>query len=353
MNKNLLKTLLCLFAVAAAPDYASYAQDTKGLTRSIIINNGDTIVNGKKFNELDKNERAKLRDEFKEMEKNFRAGSRIHSEENKLILRRDGKGQNEDVVITRDGKEPHILYWNDDIASIGANVRSFKFDGKAPADIRIFKNKGDSIIFNKDFQVFSFGGDSTMRFNIHADSLLKRFNFNIDGLDSNIRKRVITMNRDMIPGRPGRIIGGNGAPMVYERGNFDAFGGRNNSSSFNYSHTDKDGVSSRMSIRISEPNKEQLKKITGVESPTKSLEVNDLTLFPNFSTGKMTLSFNLASKGAAKINVFDSDMKSIFSEDASNISGQYVKQLILPKNGIYYISISQNGSWFVKRLIKE
>lgn len=67
----------------------------------------------------------------------------------------------------------------------------------------------------------------------------------------------------------------------------------------------------------------------------------------------MTLSFNLASKGAAKINVFDSDMKSIFSEDASNISGQYVKQLILPKNGIYYISISQNGSWFVKRLIKE
>ena len=353
MKKNILKTLLCLFAIAAvAPDYAAYGQEKKGLTRSIIINNGDTTVNGKKFNELNKDERAKLREEFKEMEKNFRGGGTIRSRNNDVVIRR-GSGSNEDVVITRDGKEPHILYWNDDIGSIGANVRSFNFDRKMPGELKVFKHNGDSMFIDKDFQVFSFGGDSSMNFNFNADSLLKGFSFKMDGLDSNLRKRVITMHRDMVPGRPGgMILRGNGPPRVFERGNLESFN-RNNSSSFNYNHTDKDGISSRMNIRIGDANKEQLKKITGAETITKSLDVSDLTLFPNFSSGKMTLSFNLASKGAAKVSVLDSDMKSVFTDDAANFSGNYVKQLTPPKNGVYYITVSQNGNWFVKRLAKE
>ncbi|SKB75559.1 T9SS type A sorting domain-containing protein [Daejeonella lutea] len=353
MKKSLLKSLLCLFAVAAvAPDYASYAQDSKGLTRSIIINNGDTTVNGKKFSELDKSEKAKLREEFKEMEKNFGTGPGKRSEERRVVVGRGGDNS-KDIIVTRDGKEPHVLYWNDDIASIGANVRSFKFDGKAPGEIRILKNGDDSVLINRDFQVFTFGGDSTTRFNLNTDSLLKRFNFNVDGLDSNIRKRVIAMNRNMVPGRPGRVLEGNRTPMIFEHGDFSTFGTRNNSSSFNYSHTDKDGISSRMNIRISDANKDQLKKITGTESIPKILDVSDLTLFPNFSSGKMTLSFNIASKGNTKISVLNSDMKSIFADEVVNLNGNYVKQLTLPKNGVYYVNISQNGSWFVKKLVKE
>jgi hypothetical protein len=353
MKKTLLKSLLSLLAIAAvAPDYASYAQEAKGLTRSIIINNGDTTVNGKKFNELDKNERAKLREEFKEMEKTFGTGSGIRSDESRVVIRKGGNGGNQDVVITRDGKAPHILYWNDDIASIGANVRSFKSDRKMPGDINIFKNDGDSMFLNKDFQVFTFGGDSSLKLKFNADSLLKGFSFNVDGLDSNLRNRVITMRHDIVTRRPYGIVGSNPAPMIFDRGNLEPFAGRNNSSSFNYSHTDKDGISSRMNIRISDANKEQLKRITGTET-TKSLDVNDLTLFPNFSSGKMTLSFNVASKGTAKINVLNSDMKSIFTDEAANLSGSYVKQLTLPKNGVYYISVNQNGNWFVKRLVKE
>ncbi len=346
MKKNLLKSLVCLFAVAAvAPGYASYAQEAKGLTRSIIINNGDTTVNGKKFSELDKSEKAKLREEFKEMEKNFRSGN---------VVIRKGGGGNQDVVISRNGKEPNILFWNDDKGSTGANVRSFNFDRKMPGDIRVFKHNGDSMFFDKDFQVFSFGGDSSMNFKFNADSLLKGFDFKMDGLDSNIRKRIITMHRDMAPGRPGVTIPrGNAAPRLFEREAPGAFGSGNNSSSFNYSHTDKDGISSRMNIRISDANKDYLKKITGAETITKSLEVSDLTLFPNFSNGKMTLSFNIASRGTAKVGVLDSDMKSIFTDEAANFSGNYVKQLSLPKNGVYYVSVNQNGNWFVKRLVKE
>jgi len=134
---------------------------------------------------------------------------------------------------------------------------------------------------------------------------------------------------------------------------FPSLRDKNNSSTLAYVHTDKDGISSRMSLLISDANKDQLNKITGNETITKPLEVSDLTLFPNFSSGKMTLSFNVASKGNAKISVLDSDMKTIFTDEAANFSGNYVKQLTLPKNGVYYVAVSQNGNWFVKRMVKE
>ena len=349
MNKNLLKSLLCLLAIAAAaPYYAAYAQDTDGLKRSIIITNGDTTVNGKKFSELKKDERAKLREEFKEMEKNFRGNSSINPRENKVIIQKEG-GKNKEIVITRDGKESNTLFWNDDI---GAEVRSFNFDSKRPGDLRVLKHNGDSLLIDKDIRVFSFYGDSRMNFKFNVDSLMSGFEFS--GIDSNLRKRVITMHREMAPGRPGGMVfRGDGPGVEIERRAFPGLMERNNSSSFNYSHTDKDGIASRMNIRISDANKDQLKKITGAETIAKSLDVIDLTLFPNFSSGKMTLSFNVASKGNAKISVLDSDMKSIFTDEATNFSGNYVKQLSLPKNGVYYVTVNQNGNWFVKRLVKE
>lgn len=351
MKENILKTLLCLFALAAvAPDYAAFGQDLKGVTRSIIINNGDTTVNGKKFRELNKDEQAKLREEFKEMEKNFRGNSHMRSRGNNKVVGR-GRGTNEEIVISRDGKEPKILVWNDNIDDM---VERLNIGINRPRDLNMFKHNGDSIFFDKDFQVFSFRGDSSMHFKFNADSILKGFNFKMDGLDSSFRKRVITMHRDMVPGRPGGMMQrGDGRSFEIERKAFPGFMERNNSSTFNYNHIDKDGISSHMNIRIGDANKDQLKKIIGAETITKSLEVSDLTFFPNFSSGKMTLSFNVAGKGSTKVSVLDSDMKAIFTDEAANFSGNYVKQLTLPKNGVYYVTVSQNGNWFVKRVIKE
>lgn len=349
MKKNLVKSLLCLFAIAAvAPDYAAHGQEKNGLKRSVTINNGDTTVNGKKFSELSNDERAKLREEFKEMEKNFKGGSSVRTPGNEVIIRKEGGG-NKEIVITREGKEPNVLFWNDDI---GAQVRTYNFKNKVPGDLRVFRHNGDSTFFDEDIKVFRFDGDSSMNFKFNVDSLMSRFE--VFGLDSNLRKRVITMNRERAPGMPGaRVFRGDGPAMGFEKRLFPNTMERNNSSSFNYNHTDKDGISSHMNIRIGDASREQLKRITGSETITKSLLVSDLTLFPNFSSGKMTLSFNLASKGSAKINVLDSDMKSVFTDEATNFTGNYVKQLTLPKNGVYYVSVSQNGNWFVKRLVKE
>lgn len=349
MKKKQLKCLLCLFAIAVvAPDYAAHGQEKSGLKRSVMINNGDTTVNGKKFNELSNDERAKLREEFKEMEKNFKGGAPGRTRGNEVIIKKEGDG-NKEIIITREAKEPNVLLWNDDI---GAEVRTYNFKNKKPGDLKVLRHNGDSILFGKDIQMFSFDGDSSMNFKFNVDSLMS--GFEASGLDSNIRKRVITMHREMAPGRPGDMVFRGDAPGVeIERRIFPGSMERNNSSSFNYNHTDKDGISSRMNIRMSDVNKDQLKKITGTETNTKSLDVSDLTLFPNFSSGKMTLSFNVASKGNAKISILDSDMKSIFTDEATNFSGNYVKQLSLPKNGVYYVTVNQNGNWFVKRLVKE
>jgi len=351
MKKKILKTLLCLFAMAVvATEYSAFGQDHKGITRSIIINNGDTTVNGKKFRELNKDEQAKLREEFKEMDKNFRGSSAIRSEGNNVVIRRFGSDK-EGVVPGRNEKEPNVLYWNDNIDD---KVGSFGFNIDRPRAFNMLKHNGDSMLFDKDFQVFSFGGDSSMSFKFNADSLIKSFNFKMDGLDSNLRKRVITMHRDMVTGRPGGMtLRVDGPAFEIERRAFPGMMERNNSSLFNYNHTDKDGISSRMSIRIGDANKDQLKKIIGAETIIKTLEVSDLTLFPNFSSGKMTISFNVTSNGTAKVSVLDSDLKSIFTDETANFSGNYVKQLTLPKNGVYYVTVSQNGNWFVKRLVKE
>lgn len=163
MKKKLLKCLLCLFAIAAvAPDYAAHGREKSGLKRSVTINNGDTTVNGKKFSELSNDERAKLREEFKEMEKNFKEGTSVRTRGNEVIIRKENDG-NKELIITREGNEPNVLFWNDDI---GAEVRSYNFKNKKPGDLKVLRHNGDSILFGKDIQVFSFGEDSSMGFKL-------------------------------------------------------------------------------------------------------------------------------------------------------------------------------------------
>lgn len=305
--------LVVIVSSSASP---AIAQEKNGVKRSIIINSGDTLVNGKKFSDLNRNEQAKLRKEFREMENKFRTAR--------------GAGSDADVFLRHrgwidDDRELPVLFWNDSLdKDLG------------------FSMKGS---FPEDFRVFKFNGDTTLALSFN--------DYGFGGPDSNLRKRIITMHRELAPGRLegfGRI----GIPgKDFETRIFRGFPEEKNSSSFDYNYTDKDGISSRMSIRLSDAGKEQLKKITGSETIAGAFEASDLTVFPNFSSGKMTLSFNADSRGAIRVQVLDSDMKPVFTDDVSNLNGTYVKQLLLPRNGIYYVTISRNGSWFVKKMVKE
>jgi len=273
------------------------AQQEKRVIKSIIISNGDTIINGKKLSEVDKQERNHLRKEFSEMESNTKG--------------LEGNSEGRVIIRKRTSKEAPVLNWND------GNPKEF--------ELRVEKN------IPGDVHIFEFEGDD---------------------LDSNLRKRVITMNRNFNLNEPG-MGGRNTPPMVFERRIMPEAAERKNSSSFNYNNIDKDGISSRMNLRISDADKDQLKKITGSESMTSILNVEDLTLFPNFSTGKLGLSFNMESRGLVKVKILDTELNQVYADEAANFSGNYIKQISLPKNGIYYISIQQNSGWYVRKLIKN
>ena len=312
LNPHLL--LMAFFVLIIISSGSSVkAQQEKKVIRSIIISNGDTIINGKKLSEVDKQERTRLRKEFSEMESTTKG--------------LEGNSESRVIIRKRTSKEAPVLNWNDG----NPKELELRVEKNIPGDIQIFKFEGNDI---------------------NVDTLVNGFILKGTGLDSTLRKRIITMNRNFNLNEPG-INGRTIPPTGFERGNMPGAEERKNSSSLNYNQIDKDGISSRMNLRLSDADKDQLKKITGSESMTSALNVEDLTLFPNFSTGKLGLSFNMESRGQVKVTILDSQLKQIYTDEATNFSGNYMKQISLPKNGIYYISIKQNDGWFVKKLIKN
>ena len=315
------------------------AQVEKKINQSIIIKNGDTIINGKKLSEADQEAQIRLRKEFNDMESRIKGKGR--SLEKRGAINPNAEIDKE-IIISRKGDAPHVLHWED------GGMKEFEFD---------FNDKMPGL------HVFKFNGDSSMSFNFDADTIMKEFRFQIDGLDSNLRKRIITMHRNMAPEAPGmpRMPRMPRAPMhqappiafEFERSEFPGMRNRNNSSSFNFNTTDKNGISSRMNIRLSDAEKSQMKTITGIDNAENLLDVKDLTLFPNFSNGKIGISFNLESKGPIKLKILNTDLKPLFKDELATFNGSYMNQIPLAENGVYYITLEQNKVWFIKRLVKE
>jgi hypothetical protein len=318
-----LMLIVFITLIVVSSSSAARAQADKKASQSIIIKNGDTTINGKKLSEADQKERIRLRQVFRDMEGRIK-----------------GKGEINEIIIGRKGDNPHILHWEDD----KMKELDFDLDHKMPGRLHVFK----------------FDGDSSMSFDFNTDTLMKEFRFQIDGLDSNLKKRIITMHRDMVPVAPNmprlpRAPMNTVPPMAFEfeRSEFPGMWNRNNSSSFNFNSTDKNGISSRMNIRLSDAEKSKLKTITGIENTGNLLDVKDLTLFPNFSNGKLGISFNLESKGTVQIKILNTDLKPLFTDEVSNFNGSYMKQISLVENGVYYVTVDQNKVWFIKKLIKE
>jgi hypothetical protein len=319
------RSLLLTFAIAAAVvmifgSKPAQSQEKKEIKRTIIINDRDTIINGKKLSEASPTERKALLKELSETNINIKRMPRV----------RQGGKEEKEIVIKRRSRDPKDLKRQSD------DSREFNFrfeDGDK--NTRVFRLRPDSLLM-------AFGDDS----------LMNEININIDGLDSNLRKGMITMNRSFrrapgMPDRPqARVF--MGEPGMFEN---EFSGRRNNSQTFNYTSTDKDGISSRMSIRISEAGKDVLKKLKGNE--TTELPVNDLTLSPNFSSGKLNLSFSLGEKGQLEVVLLDNNLKEIFKDKQTLTNQTYFKQVNLQKNGVYYIRISQGSKTYLRKVIKE
>ncbi|MDB5119250.1 MAG: type sorting protein [Sphingobacteriales bacterium] len=299
--------------------FTAFAQERKEIKRDIIIRNGDTLINGKKLSEVDNAEREKLRKELHSLER-----SRV-KEQGDIVIRRkglDGKETIEkDVIIKRDNSIP----------------------GLDEKEMKVMEFRFKEPMFEK--QVSRFNGDSLLQ----EGSLLSDVKIRIEG-PVRFENRTIARNGEGgLERRP--FLGGEPADFLIDRRGIEYRRHPENSQVFNYNSTDRDGISTRVSFRIREVEESQLKKITGSVTVNKIEEVKDLTLYPNFSSGKTTLSFQLPVKGSAGVKILDSSLKVLYSDKVSGDS--FSKQLSLPKNGVYYLSINQNKNWFVRQIVKE
>jgi hypothetical protein len=118
---------------------------------------------------------------------------------------------------------------------------------------------------------------------------------------------------------------------------------------FDYTNTGNDGISTHTSFRVNDASPEKLKSTTSNEKA--ELQIKDLNLVPEFSSGKTLLMFGLASKSVAEVKFSDNEGKLIWSEKAQN--GSFSKSFPLGLNGVYLLQIKQGSKVALKRIVKE
>jgi hypothetical protein len=278
---------ISLIAIMAIPPLVC-AQGTKNMDIRII--NGDTTINGKNIKELsadDRKQALKDIDNLSTPENNGRQ---------RIIIRKRG------LADTGSGKimfKRHF-YHNDDMA-----------------DMHEFFNDSAKHVF-KFKMMKPDGADSAFTFNYK-------------------------MNRD-----PGDMLEDHDFNFRMREPWRENFHHRN-VQRFDYTNTGSDGISTHTSFRVSDASPEKLKSATGTEKT--ELEIKDLNLVPEFSSGKILLMFSLTSKSVAEVKFTDNEGKLIWSEKA--LSGSFTKSFPLGLNGVYFLQIKQGSKVALKRIVKE
>jgi hypothetical protein len=167
------------------------------------------------------------------------------------------------------------------------------------------------------------GKDSMFTFRMNPD----KFRFEPRDFEFNER------NFDM----PG--MRGHGFDMMHHR----------NTQSFEYTNTGSDGIPTHVSFRVNDASPGKTKDVTGSEKA--DLELKDLTLVPEFSSGKTLLTFNLATHTVADVKLTDNEGKVIWSE--KDMNGTFAKSFPLGLNGIYFLQVKQGSKAALKRILKE
>ena len=266
----------------------------------IKIVNGDTTVNGKNIKKLTEQERKDALAELGNMHGTFEIETNGDAQSNIIIKRNNKRNGKTNVIVER---------------------RLTKGDQFAP---EIFEmNPGDS---------------SSKKINIKLNRLRKidtSLAFNYELNDEQPLK--IEMDRDF------RFSGPNTRPMRMRFNN-------RNTQNFDYVNTDNDGINTHISFRVTNAIDDKA-KAAGRTDKTTYLSLNDLNLSPEFSTGKVLISFNLPDKTTADVILTDSQGKVLFTDKAA--SGSFSKKISLPLNGIYYLNVKQAAASVIKRIVKE
>ena len=265
-----------------------YAQGNKNMDITII--NGDTTINGKNIKELSAKDREQALKDIGNL-----SGPETNGRQRIVFKRRSLTDTgSKDIVFKR------RFFNNEDLTE---NHRFFNDSAKHVFKFRL--KRPDS-------------ADSTYTFNYKMNEEPDNF------FDDHMRNFNFRMR---------------------ERESFR----HRNVQRFEYTNTGNDGISTHTSFRVSDASPEKIKNVTGSEKA--ELELRDLNLVPEFSSGKTLLMFNLSTKTAAEVKFTDSEGKLIWSEKMA--SGEFHKSFPLGLNGVYFLQVKQGSKVALKRVVKE
>ena len=307
MIKKLL-LLNCLFVVVVITTYKKAQAQTienKEMKTSIIINGGDTTINGKNFKNLSEEEKTELRKEFTQVEKRRISmnSPRINTSISKI---RKKSADNDSLILVTDSTRMRKF--------------SYTIDGNAP---KVFEFWRDTLVGKLDGT------------NMEREIILGR------NLGEDIDWEMVHPRR-VASGRPSI---NSGYTMTLPASN------KPNSNTFNYSTTDKDGFTTNITYTVAEPSKTDLNSTFKDEKiNVNGLNISDVMLIPNFTSGKTTLTFSTKAKGVLNIKLMDSAGTTLFSDNKTLIGELYSNSFSVAKNGNYFLHITQGSQTFIRKV---
>lgn len=242
-------------------------------------------------------------------------------------------------------KEVSIVIKDSDTTFNGKNLKKMQPDEKQEALAEINKTvkpmRGGQRRSNLNMRREFFGPDSAgvSIYTFHHDSLNRQHNT----FDDDIITHIPDMNFRMESPRIESYRYNNGPVRSIRNMR------RVNMQSFDYDNVGKDGMSTHVSYQVREALPEDAKTMAGVTA--SSLELQDLTLTPQFSAGKTVLNFTLPAKTVADVQLTDADGKLIWKDKVT--AANFSKTFTWGLNGIYYLVVKQGAKAAVKRIVKE
>ena len=113
-----------------------------------------------------------------------------------------------------------------------------------------------------------------------------------------------------------------------------------------YTYTDSNGCTGIATDEIT------VSPCVGVDEPFIAAGMN---VFPNPNSGLFTLTIKDADYTELSVELMSVEGKVVYSDMASNVKGNYVKQLDLTQhsNGIYFLRVTANGETFIHKVVKN
>ncbi|MDO3627228.1 T9SS type A sorting domain-containing protein [Mucilaginibacter sp. BT774] len=270
-----------------------FAQGNKNMDITII--NGDTTVNGKNIKNLSADERKQAMKDIDNL-----SGPETHGRQRIVFKRRSMTDTGAKNMVYK-----RHFFNHDDLTE---DRRFFNDSTKHVFKFRMKRPDGDDSTFTFDYKLEK--PDDALGL-IMPDEPFREFRYRMREPEEGFRHRNVQR--------------------------------------FDYTNTGNDGISTHTSFRLSDASPEKTKNITGSEKT--QLELRDLNLVPEFTSGKILLMFSLSAKTPAEVKLTDSEGKLIWSEKAAN--GQFSKSFPLGLNGVYFLEVKQGGKIALKRVVKE